>query len=218
MGTEAPETEDPTRKGAPMKKTLLAALAAALLSTAALAEEWKVPMTGVPFPVQKDGMTLLGGGVRVKKILFTFKVYAIAFYVSDEALAGPLAVYKGKTTSPAFYHELQTGDFKKEVVLRFMRNLSESRIQEGMRESLAGADPKILDQFISYFPQVKDGEVCELRYLPGGTLESEMAGQAKPPIHDKKFADQLFGLYVGPSPLQTDIKEGVVVRAAQVLK
>jgi hypothetical protein len=201
-----------------MKKTILAATVAAFVATAALAQEWTVPMTGVAFPIKKDGMTLLGGGLRVKKILFTFKAYAIAFYVSDEALAGPLAAYKGKTTSPAFYSALQTGDFKKEVVLHFMRNLSQGRIQDAMRESLAGADPKVLDQFISYFPQVAEGQTCELRYLPGGTLEAVMAGQAKAPIKDKKFADQLFGLYVGPAPLQDDIKAGVVARAPEVLK
>jgi hypothetical protein len=201
-----------------MKKTILTAAAAAVFAAAAFAQEWTVPTTGVAFPVKKDGMTLLGGGLRVKKIIFTFKAYALGFYVSDEAIAGPLAAYKGKTTSPAFYQELQTGDFKKEVVLRFMRNLSQGRIQDAMRESLAGADPKLLDQFISYFPEVKEGQTCELRYLPGGTLESVMAGQAKAPIKDKKFADQLFGLYVGPNPLQADIKEGVVARAPEVLK
>ena len=201
-----------------MRKTLLAALAAASLAAPTLAQEWAVPMTGVSFPVRKDGMTLLGGGLRVKKIVFTFKAYTIGFYVGDDALGGPLAVYKGKTTSPAFYHELQTGDFKKEVVLRFMRGLSQSRIQEAMRESLAGADPKILEQFISYFPKVEEGQTCEIRYLPGGTLEAVMAGQAKPPIKDKKFADQFFGLYVGPAPLQDDIKQGVVARAGEVLK
>jgi hypothetical protein len=201
-----------------MKKTLLAALAAVLFASAASAQDWTVPMTGVAFPVKKDGMTLLGGGLRVKKIVFTFKAYAIGFYVGDEALAGPLAAYKGKTTSPAFYQELQTGDFKKEVVLRFMRNLSQGRIQEAMRESLAGADPKILEQFISYFPQVAEGQTCEIRYLPGGTLEAVMAGQAKPPIADKKFADQFFGMYVGPAPLQPDIKAGVVARAGEALK
>jgi hypothetical protein len=201
-----------------MKKTLLAALATALLASPSPAQDWTVPTTGVAFPVKKDGMTLLGGGLRVKKILFTFKAYTIGFYVSDAALAGPLAAYKGKTTSPAFYNELQTGDFQKEVVLRFMRNLSQSRIQDAMRESLAGADPKLLEQFISYFPKVEEGQTCEIRYLPGGTLEAIMAGQAKPPIKDKAFADRFFAMYVGPTPLQADIKAGLVARAEEALK
>lgn len=202
-----------------MKKMLVAAAATAVLAASpAIAQDWTVPTTGVAFPVHKDGMTLLGGGLRVKKILFTFKAYVVGLYVSDAAIAGPLAAYKGKTASPEFYAALQTGDFKKEVVLHFMRNLSQSRIQDAMKESLAGADPKTLDQFISYFPEVKEGQTCELRYLPGGTLESVMAGQAKPPIQSKAFADRLLGLYVGPTPLQQDIKAGVVARANEVLK
>jgi hypothetical protein len=201
-----------------MKKTMLAALAAASLAVPAHAQDWTVPMSGVPFPVQRDGMTLLGGGVRVKKMVFTFKAYAVALYVSDATLAGPLAAHKGRTTSPEFYQALQTGDFDKMLVLHFLRNLSQSRIQEAMRESLAGAEKATLDQFIAYFPEVKVGQQCVLRYRPGGTLESVMAGQEKPPIQSKVFADRLFGLYVGPAPLQQDIKQGAVARAAEVLK
>jgi hypothetical protein len=196
----------------------VAALVALGIAGAAEAQTWTVPMTGVAFPIKKDDMTLLGGGLRVKKMLFTFKAYAVGLYVSDAAIAGPLAAYKGQTTSPAFYKMIQSGDFKKEVVLRFMRNLSQSRIQEAMRESLAGAEPKVLDQFISYFPEVKEGQECVLRWLPGGTVEAVMAGQAKPPIVDPAFAERLMGLYVGPTPIQADIKAGVVARAPEVIK
>ena len=202
-----------------MRRSIAAAALVALgIAGAAEAQTWTVPMTGVAFPVKKDDMTLLGGGLRVKKMVFTFKAYAIGLYVSDAAIAGPLATYKGQTTSPAFYKMLQSGDFKREVVLKFMRNLSQSRIQEGMRESLAGAEPKILDQFISYFPEVKQGEECVLRWLPGGTVEAVMAGKARPPIVNPAFAEQLMGLYVGPTPIQADIKAGVVARAAEVIK
>jgi len=196
----------------------VAALVALGVAGAASAQTWTEPKSGAAFAVKKDDMTLLGGGLRVKKMVFTFKAYAIGFYVSDAAIAGPLAAYKGKTTSPEFYKALQTGDFKREVVLKFLRNLSQSRIQEGMRESLAGAEPKVLDQFISYFPEVKEGQECVLRWLPGGTVEAVMAGQAKPPIVNRAFAEQLMGLYVGPTPIQEDIKAGVVARAGEVIK
>jgi hypothetical protein len=194
------------------------ALVAFGVAGAVSAQTWTVPMSGVAFPVQKGDMTLLGGGIRVKKMIFTFKAYTVGLYVSDAAVAGPLAAFKGKTTSPEFYKELQVGDFKKEVVLRFMRDLSQSRIQEAMRESLVGTDPKVLDQFISYFPALKQGEECVLRWVPGGTIETVMAGQAKAPIADKAFAERLFGLYVGPTPIQADIKAGVVARAGEVIK
>jgi hypothetical protein len=194
----------------------VAALVALGLAGAAEAQNWTEPKSGVAFPVNKDGMTLLGGGLRVKKMVFTFKAYALGFYVSDDALAGPLAAFKGKAPSPELYKELQTGDFKKAVVLKFMRDLSQGRIQEAMRESLAGAEPKVLDQFVSYFPEVKEGQECVLRVVPGGTLESVMAGQVKPPIADRAFAERLMGLYVGPTPIQEDIKAGVVARLGEV--
>ena len=194
----------------------VAALVALGLAGVAEAQNWTEPKSGVAFPVNKDGMTLLGGGLRVKKMVFTFKAYALGFYVSDDALAGPLAAFKGKAPSPELYKELQTGDFKKEVVLKFMRDLSQGRIQEAMRESLAGAEPKVLDQFVSYFPEVKEGQECVLRVVPGGTLESVMAGQAKPPIADRAFSERLMGLYVGPTPIQEDIKAGVVARLGEV--
>ncbi len=204
-----------------MGKTLVVAAALLVLafaSSTAPAQTWKEPKSGAAFDVSKDGMTLLGAGLRVKKIVFTFKAYAVGLYVDDAALAGPLAAYKGKTTSPEFYQALQTGDFRKELVLKFLRTLSQNRIQEAMRESLTGADPKTLDQFISYFPQVKEGEQCVLRWVPGGTLESVMAGQAKPPIANKEFAERLFGLYLGAQPIQADIKADIVARAKDVLK
>jgi hypothetical protein len=200
-----------------MNRFVAFAAVAALAGTAS-AQTWTEPKSGVAFPVKKEDMTLLGGGLRVKKIVFSFKAYAVGFYVSDAAIAGPLAAFKGKTTSPDFYQALQTGDFKKELVLRFLRNLSQDRIQGAMRESLEGADPKLLDQFVSYFPQLTEGQEAELRWAPGGTLETVMAGQAKPPIADRKFCERLFGLYLGPTPIQADIKAGMVARAAEVIK
>jgi hypothetical protein len=194
----------------------VAAIVALGAAEVASAQSWTEPKSGVAFAVKKDDMTLVGGGLRVKKILFTFKAYAVGLYVSDAALSGPLAAYQGKPASPELYKELQTGDFKKELVLRFLRNLSQGRIQGAMRESLEGADPKVLDQFISYFPELKEGQECVLRWAPGGTLETVMAGQAKPAIANRAFAERLFGLYVGPSPLQDDIKAGLVARLGEI--
>jgi hypothetical protein len=198
-------------RGTAMHRSIaVAALVAFGVAGTASAQTWTEPKSGAAFVVKRDDMTLLGGGLRVKKMVFTFKAYAIGFYVSDAALAGPLAAYT--TASPELYKELHTGDFKKEAVLRFMRNLSQSRIQEAMREALVGAEPKVLDQFISYFPELKEGQECVLRWAPGGTLETVMAGQAKPPIANRAFTERLFGLYVGPTPIQEDIKAGVVAR------
>jgi hypothetical protein len=201
-----------------MRTAAVTALAALLAATAS-PETFTEPKSGVALEVRRDGMSLMGAGLRVKKVAFVkAKVYAIGFYVSDEALAGPLASHRGKLGTPAFYKDLVWGDFGKQVVLRFTRSLGQARIQEAMREALAGADKNFLDTFVGYFPEVKEGEECVLRWGAGGSLESTMAGQSRPPIANKEFAARVFGLYLGETPIQDDIKVDLVSRAPLLLK
>jgi len=197
---------------------VLATLVAFGLAASAPAQSYTEPRSGVAFPAEKDGMTLLGAGLRVKKIVFSFKAYAVGFYVANEALAGPLAPHAGEPVSDEVRKTLATGDFPKELVLHFLRDLSQDKIQGAMREALEGADPAALDQFVSYFPRVQKGQQCVLRWGAGGTLESTMAGEAKPPIGNRALTERLFGLYVGPHPLQNDFKPDMVARAQEVLK
>jgi len=203
-----------------MKSPLVAAVAAlALLAGAGTvaAQDFKDPKSEVAFAIDNGDLTLLGTGLRIKKIAFLkFKAYAFGFYV-DKA-AADLAPFKGKPASDDLRKALQTGDFKKELVLHFMRDLDAKKIQDAMREALEkGTDPKVLDQFIAYFPEIKVGERCTLRWVPGGTIETVMMGQEKPPITDRAFAEKLYGLYVGPKPLQKDFKDATVARVGDVL-
>jgi hypothetical protein len=194
-----------------------AALALALgLAAPAAAQDLAEPATGVRFPLASDGHRLLGVGLRVKKVAFVkVKVYVVALYVSEAALAGPLAAYRGRPASPELYRELAWGDFDKRLTLRFVRDLDREQIQKAMREALAGqADPALLERFVSYFPELKQGQQAELRWLPGGALAATMAGQPRTPIESKDFAAAVFGLFLGERPLQDDIKLGLVSRLA----
>jgi hypothetical protein len=173
--------------------------------------------SGVKFAVRESEKSLLGLGLRTRTFL-KVKVYAIGFYVADTALSGPLAAFKGQTTSPAFYRALIETDFPKEVRLRFVRDLAADQIQGAMREALAKADKARVDQFVAYFPAIKVGDDCVLRWAPGGTLETIMAGVPKPPIADKAFASALFGVWLGDKPIQDDIKKGLVSRAGELIK
>ena len=196
----------------------VAALVVLALASPAAAQTYADPKSKVAFDVERDDIVLLGTGLRVKKIIFSFKAYAVAFYVDKAALDGPLAPFKGKPASDELRQALQTGDFKKELVLHFLRDLGEKKIQGAMRDALKeGTDPKVLAQFIAYFPEVKKGELCTLRWVPGGTIETVMKGENKPPITDQAFAEKLYGLYVGPAPLQKDFKTGMVARVGEVL-
>ena len=196
---------------------MILAGALALVVPGLRAQDVTEPGSGVKFAAHEGETSLLGIGLRTKTFL-KVKVYAIGLYVADTALTGPLAAYKGKSAAPAFYQALVLGDFPKEIRLRFVRDLSANQIQEAMREALAQADKTRVDQFVAYFPAIKSGDECVLRVVPGGTLETVMAGQAKPPIADKAFAQTLFGVWLGPKPIQDDIKTALVARATELLK
>jgi hypothetical protein len=204
-----------------MRVTVAAGILAVLATLPVTAQERIAePRTGVEFDVQADGRSLLGVGLRVKKILFIkAKVYAVGLYVADTALTGPLAIHAGKLGTPAFYQDLVWGDFDKQLTLKFVRGLDQKKIQGAMREALEGkTDAKLLDRFVSYFPEIEKGQECVLRWAPGGSLETTMAGEARPPIRSKDFAAALFGLYVGEHPVQDDLKRGLVARAPALLK
>ena len=191
----------------------LAAAGAAILALTvpSFAEDISEPKSGVQFAAKSGDMSLLGVGLRTKTML-KVKVYAIGLYVADSALAGPLAAHKGKPTTPALFDELVSGDFEKEVRLKFVRDVTASQIQEAFRESLAGATGSRVDQFVGYFPDTKVGQEYVLHYAPGGTLDVTAAGLKKVPIADKAFASRVFAIWLGPKPIQEEIKQGLVSR------
>ncbi len=198
-------------------KKVAAVLLGLSLAVPALAASADVvePKTGVKFEEKRDGMTLLGAGLRIKKMVFSFKVYVAGLYVADDALAS----LKGKTGA-ALAAEVVKGDFKKEVVLKLVRDLSASKMQEAIGEALElqGTPKAKIDVFEAYFGDIKEGEQYVVRYLPGGTLETYAKGVAKPPIQDKAFADDVFKIWLGDKPIQEDLKAAMVSRAPEVLK
>ena len=185
-------------------------------ATRALGQGVTEPRSGVKFAVKSGDMSLLGVGVRTRTML-KVKIYAVGLYVADSALAGSLAAYKGKTDTPAFYKELVAGDFEKEIVMKFVRDVSTDQIREAFRESLKGAGPKV-DLFVGYFTDTKVGQEYVLHWTAGGTVETRVAGLNKPPIADKSFAAAVFGIWLGEKPIQEDIKKDLVSRAGPLLK
>jgi hypothetical protein len=195
-----------------MKRAAFALVVGALASPLP-GQEIVEPKSGTKFPARVEDKALLGAGLRTKYFL------KVQVYVADAALSGPLAAYKGQPLgSPAFYKELVQGDFPKQVTMRFLRDLDAGKIQEAMREALAGADKARVDTFVSYFPAITSGQECVLRWAPGGTLETVMAGTPKPPIADKGFASAVFAIWLGDKPVQEDLKKAIVSRAGELMK
>jgi hypothetical protein len=196
---------------------LLLTASSASFAAPSLAQGVVEPRSGASFAAKDGSVTLLGVGVRTRTML-KVKVYAIGLYVDDAALTGPLAVHKGKTSSPEFYRDLVWGDFPKQVVLKFVRDVTASQIQGAFREALPTANKSRVDAFAEYFGDTKVGQEYVIRWAPGGVLQTTVAGAAKPPIEDKDFAAAVFGIWLGEKPIQDDLKRDLVARAPMVIK
>jgi hypothetical protein len=191
-----------------------AALAALLMAAPPPATPVLEPRTGVEFAARVGTMSLVGVGLRTKTV-FKVKVYAIGFYVADSALSGPLAVHRGKEGTAAFYDDLITGDFDKQFVLKPVRDLSADQVRHAFRSHLGSADGNLIDQFVSYFAATQPGQECVLRWKRGGTLETTVAGRAKPAIVDRAFAEAVFAIWLRPSE---DLRRRLVSRAPELLE
>jgi hypothetical protein len=166
------------------------------------------PKSGVKFASRDGKMSLAGVGLRTRTML-KVKVYAIGLYVVDAGLSG-------KSGTRAFYENLVNGDFEKQIVLKFTRDLSADQIQGAFRESLQGGEKTKVELFVSAFGDVKTGDEAVLHWAPGGTLEVKVAGLGKAPIADKAFAARVFGIWLGDKPVQDDIKKDLVSRVVEV--
>jgi hypothetical protein len=179
----------------------------------ALAQEVTEPRSGVKFAAKEGDATLLGTGLRTKTML-KVKVYAIGLYVSDAAVSGPL---KGKAATPDLYRELLSGNFKKYVVMKFVRDVSAGQIRDAFRESMREAGPRVED-WLNNFNDLRSGQEIVIAWAPGAGLTTKVAGAEKPVVNNKTFASAVFGIWLGEKPVQDDIKKDLVSRAGELLK
>lgn len=177
------------------------------MAVPALSQEVVEPKSGVKFAAKDGSESLLGVGLRTKTIA-RVKVYAIGLYVADAALTGPL---KGKAETAELYREVVNGDFRKKFVLKFLRDVSSKQIQEAFRESLEGTGVSA-DAWLKYFCDTRSGQEYVIAWTPGAGLQTKVAGTDQPALNDKALASAIFGIWLGPRPVQEDIKRDLVAR------
>ncbi len=192
---------------------LAAVVLLSILAAPAWSQDVTEPKSGAKFPAQENGMSLLGAGLR-SRMMGKQKVYAIGLYVADSALAGPL---KGKAGTGDLYREIIDGDFKKKVVLKFLRDLSNDQIRDGFRDALKGAGSKT-DVWVNSFTSVVSGQEAVIAWTPGVGLETKSGGLNKSQFNDKTFASSVFGIWLGEKPIQDDLKKDLVMHAGVLIK
>jgi hypothetical protein len=172
------------------------------------------PSSGVRFDARSGDLQLLGVALRTKTFL-KVKVYAVGLYVDPAGLAA----FRAQPSSAALFQQLVWGDFRREIRMKFIRSsVTAEQIRGAFREGLAGADKTKVESFVAFFGDTKAGDEYVLSYVPGGVIETSVAGQPKAPIADKAFAAAVFSIWLGEKPIQEDIKRGLVARAAEVVR
>ena len=180
----------------------LTALALSLLltgATPALARE----VAGVTLPdtITVEGKTLKlnGAGLRKKAI---FKVYVGGLYVENPS--------KDAAT-------LTSSDQVRRMQLSVLRSLSSQQVNEAIEEGFEknskaqmGALKPRLAKLATMIPNVEKGDEILLTYVPGKGTVVSAKGAEKGVIEGKDFADALFAVWLGPNPVQEDLKKALL--------
>lgn len=176
------------------------------------------PSTDKIFPAQvtfsHDGReyTLGATGTSVRKKLM-FKVYGMVHYMQD----APTKPAKAKDVFAA----ILTDGKAKQIIMDFARDVDAAKIKETYLESFQEhTSPEefrtiqpLVNQFVGYFTQdVKENDQFRLRWVPGGTILSNIKGQENPPITSELFARVLWSIWLGEDSVvdRDDLVERVV--------
>jgi len=152
--------------------------------------------TQVPDTLTQDGKTLrlIGGGVRTK---WMFDVYAGALY-AEKPTFNAANLIKSEQMKRMDLHLLR--DVGKEKIIESIREGFEKQSKAQM-PALQGR----LDQLAAAVPDLKKGDLLSLTYVPEKGVV--MGGVAKETvIPGKDFADALFSVWLGPDPVDADLK------------
>lgn len=184
---------------------LLAMLTSFSPSYAQVAE----PSSGVSFPSQVSvggaNATITGVGLRKKAI---FKVYAIASYMDTSK--------SNKAADP--YTQILTDGPAKQITMHFVRDVDAGKIREAFEEGLKNNIPnyasspakKDADAFLAAQVDMKTNEEIVLKWTQGGKIDVVIKGQSKASFTDPVLARGIWSIWLGSSPISSDIKTGLV--------
>lgn len=183
-----------------MNKVLALALSFCLLG-ASTAVSKEIAGVNLPDTTVVDGKTLKlnGAGLRTK---IMFKVYVAGLYLENPARDASAVI---------------SSDQIKRIQLSILRTLSAHQVTEAIQEgfeknsgSQMSALSTRLTSLAGMIPNVEKGDQIVLTYVPGRGTVVAAKGQEKGVIIGKDFADALFSVWLGPNPVQADLKTALL--------
>ena len=178
---------------------VLAVLALAL--SAAFASAADVGGVKVPDTMTAGGkdLKLNGAGIRKKAI---FKVYVAGLYVETPAKDASALLASSQAKSMHLW------------MLRDIKGANVSgAIADGFQLNSKAALPQLqprLDQLAKMIPDLQEGDQMSLSWVPDKGTVVNVRGTDVGTIEGRDFADALFAVWLGPSPVQDDLKQALL--------
>ena len=155
-----------------------------------------VTLEGTSVPLQLNGM-----GYRTK---FVFDIYVGALYIESkvqsrdavQALTGPKRIVMHMV-----YDEVSHKKMAAAWNDGFEENNSDAHLEKLQAR---------LETFISYFPDLKEGNVVLLDYVPATGTRVTIGGEVKGVIEGADFYAALLDVWLGEEPADDDLKDAML--------
>jgi hypothetical protein len=183
-----------------MKKPIALAFSLFLVAgPTALAGEVAGVMVPEAITVEGKALKLNGAGLRKKAI---FKVYVAGLYLENTSRDAAAVI---------------SSDQVKRMQMSVLRSLSSKQVNEAIAEGfeknskaqMSALNPR-LAKLATMIPNVEKGDEILLTYVPGKGTVVSAKGAEKGVIEGKDFADALFAVWLGPNPVQEDLKNALL--------
>jgi len=181
-----------------MKRALAMSL---LLLSACGALAVEVAGVKVPDTVSVEGKTLKLNGAGLRKKMM-FKVYVAALYLETPSKDAAAVVSSSEVKS---------------IRLSVLRSLKGSQVSEAIAEGFERNSkdqlPKLqprLDKLQTMIPDVKEGDELAFNVVPDKGVQVLVRGTERGTIEGRDFADALFSVWLGPNPVQDDLKKALL--------
>jgi len=184
-------------------RTSIPALAAILLvlfgALNAPAATDKVTVEGVDFNREfraNDAVLTLRGYGLLRYMIFV-KAYVAAFYLPESVRSEDALADVPKHLEIEYFHPITAQDFAKATSSSISQNTSLVTYQ--------GMKPKV-DELNALYRDIAPGDRYALTYTPGRGTTLSWNGRPLGTVAGREFAAALFGIWLGPNPLDSSLK------------
>ena len=195
--TESGKSQTGTRRRA-LSTALVGVIVFSILSGVSAAPQ-AATVEGVTFSreVRAGDSTLTLRGYGLLRYMVFIKAYVAAFYLPERIRSEDALGDVPKHLEIEYFHDINAQDFAKATTSSISRNLSLMTFQR--------LKPKI-DEFNALYRDVKAGDRYALTYVPGKGTTLSWNNTPLGTVASNEFAVGLFGIWIGPNPLDTGLK------------